>query len=196
MKIKPIWIILGLFGVFVLWFIFSAIGNFNRMVSASEQVDNKFADIQAQYQRRFDLIPQLVATVDMNAENEKEILTKVTQYRAGISDAVNAADIDKLEGLGTEIKSTFALQMEAYPTLKSPDAFRDLQAQLEGTENRIQKAREDFNSAVKNYNVLIQRFPGNMFNSMLGWGYEKKEGFKISTPEAEKPVDVRKEFSK
>lgn len=166
---------------------------YNGIVKAEAVVTNKFDDIQAQYQRRFDLIPQLVATVQMNAENEKEILTKLTQYRAGISDAQNAGDIEKMEPVAQEIRTAFNLQMEAYPNLKSPDAFRDLQAQLEGTENRIVKARTDFNEAVKNYNIRIKRFPNNMFNAMFG--FEPREGFK-STEGADKPVDVRSEFKK
>jgi len=126
---------------------------YNGIIETEGTVDQKFADIQTQYQRRFDLIPQLVATVQMNAENEKEIITKVTQeiitkvtqYRAGITDAKNAGDIEKMEPMARDIRTAINLQVEAYPNLKSPDAFRDLQAQLEGTENRIAKARSDYN---------------------------------------------------
>ncbi|HAA00080.1 MAG TPA: LemA family protein [Flavobacteriales bacterium] len=166
---------------------------YNGIIETEGTVDQKFADIQTQYQRRFDLIPQLVATVQMNAENEKEIITKVTQYRAGITDAKNAGDIEKMEPMARDIRTAINLQVEAYPNLKSPDAFRDLQAQLEGTENRIAKARSDYNEAVRGYNVRIKRFPTNMFNAMFG--FEPRESFKADEG-SDKAVDVREEFGK
>ena len=171
-----------------------AMTTYNGMVTADEKVNKSFEDIQTQYQRRFDLVPQLVATVDMAAENEKEILLKVTQYRAGITDAKTPADIDNLNGLGTDIKTAINFQMENYPQVGATAAFRDLQTQLEGTENRIAKARTDFNEAVRVYNTKIKRFPGNMFNSM--YGFEQKEGFKITSEAATDAVDIRKEFDK
>lgn len=184
---------LGIFG-FLGIVLIMAFTTYNGMVTAEEKVNKAFEDIQTQYQRRFDLIPQLVATVDMAAENEKEILTKVTQYRAGISDAKSPADIDKLNGLGTDIKTAINFQMENYPQVGATSAFRDLQSQLEGTENRISKARTDFNEAVRVYNTKIKRFPGNFYNSM--YGFEAKEGFKITNEGAVDAVDVRKEFEK
>lgn len=186
-------ILLSIVGFFVIILI-SMISTYNGIVSAEANVNQKFEDIQAQYQRRFDLIPQLVATVQMNAANEKDILTKVTQYRAGITDAKNAGDIEKMESVAQDIRTALNFQMEAYPTLQSPAAFRDLQAQLEGTENRIAKARTDFNSAVKDYNIRIKRFPNNMFNAFFG--FEPKVGFTITNAAAENPVDVRSEFKK
>ncbi|MBX7094243.1 MAG: LemA family protein [Flavobacteriales bacterium] len=186
-------ILLSIVGFFVIILI-SMISTYNGIVSAEANVNQKFEDIQAQYQRRFDLIPQLVATVQMNAANEKDILTKVTQYRAGITDAKNAGDIEKMEPVAQDIRTALNFQMEAYPTLQSPAAFRDLQAQLEGTENRIAKARTDFNSAVKDYNIRIKRFPNNMFNAFFG--FEPKVGFTITNAAAENPVDVRSEFKK
>lgn len=171
-----------------------AMTTYNGMVTADEKVNKSFEDIQTQYQRRFDLVPQLVATVDMAAENEKEILLKVTQYRAGITEAKTPADIDNLNGLGADIKTAINFQMENYPQVGATSAFRDLQTQLEGTENRIAKARTDFNEAVRVYNTKIKRFPGNLFNSM--YGFEQKEGFKITTEAATDAVDIRKEFDK
>ncbi|MFN3343690.1 MAG: LemA family protein [Flavobacteriales bacterium] len=181
--------VLGVLFILVMW----VRSMYNGIIETEGTVDQKFADIQTQYQRRFDLIPQLVATVQMNAENEKEIITKVTQYRSGIADAKNAGDIEKMEPMARDIRTAINLQVEAYPNLKSPDAFRDLQAQLEGTENRIAKARSDYNEAVRGYNVRIKQFPTNMFNAMFG--FEPRESFKADEG-SNKAVDVREEFGK
>jgi LemA protein len=189
MKIRPLWIVLGILGIIIIWMISA----YNGMVSADAEVDKQFENIQTQYQRRMDLVPELVATVDMGAENEKEILTKVTQYRAGIGEAKSAEDIEKMEGLNQDIKTAINIAVEAYPQVRATDLYRDLQAQLEGTENRIAKSRTDYNSAVKDFNVRIKRFPGNFFN--MFFGFEPREGFKAKEG-AEEPVDVRKEFER
>lgn len=186
-------ILLSVLGFFVIM-LFMAWSSYNGMVNAEEEVNKEFSNIQTQYQRRFDLVPQLVATVDMAAENEKQILTKVTQYRAGITEAKSAGDIEKLNGLGSDIKTAINFQMENYPQVGATAAFRDLQAQLEGTENRIAKARTDYNEKVMTFNKRIKRFPGNMFNSFFG--FEAKEGFTVTNEAASEAVDVRKEFNR
>lgn len=186
MKIKTSWIVLGIIGILVIWMIVA----YNGMVSSEANVENKFGNIQVEYQRRADLVPQLVATVDEAAKNESGILTRVTEARAGITKATTPAEIEKA---GREINSAINLAFEAYPQIRATENFSQLQDQLEGTENRIEKARIDYNNAVKDFNSRIKRFPANVFNAM--YGFEPKESFS-ATEGSDKPVDVRKEFDK
>jgi LemA protein len=150
--------------------------NYNTAVALKKTVeDETWGNVQAAYQRRADLVPQLVATVKGAAKNEQEILTKVTNARAGI---VNAETPEQMELLGREINTAINMAFEAYPQIRSTENFRDLQKQLEGTENRINKARSDYNEAVSAYNTHIEGF----FNSMLlnKQTFPKKEAFKAA----------------
>jgi len=130
-------------------------GVYDKAVSYQEEVDNQWANVQATYQRRADLIPNLVATVKGAAENENKILREVTQARAGI---VNAKTPEDMELMGKKINTAINLAFEAYPQIRSTQNFADLQAQLEGTENRIAVARRNYNGAVKNYNQHIRGY--------------------------------------
>ena len=130
-------------------------GVYSQAATYQEEVDNQWANVQASYQRRADLIPNLVATVKGAAENEGKILREVTQARAGI---VNAKTPEEMELMGKKINTAINLAFEAYPQIRSTQNFADLQAQLEGTENRITIARRNYNQAVKNYNSYIRRF--------------------------------------
>src|SRR4051812_43825438 len=131
-------IIIGVLVVAVFGFISWGSGVFDNAVRLQEDVKGQWSDVQATYQRRADLVPGLVATVKGAAENEKEILTKVTQARAGI---VNAKTPDDLELAGRQINTAINLAFEAYPQIRSTENFQELQSQLEGTENRINVAR-------------------------------------------------------
>src|SRR5215203_1480978 len=144
-------LIIGLVGIVVLVLIIFGWGSgaFNKAVSFQEGVNQAFGDVQAAYQRRADLIPNLVSTVKAAAENEKTILTQVTQARAGI---VGAKTPEDLELAGRKINTAINLAFEAYPQIRSTENFQDLQAQLEGTENRINVSRQRYNEAVANYN--------------------------------------------
>jgi LemA protein len=141
----------------------------NSIPTAEENAKAKWADVQSQYQRRSDLIPNLVATVKGYAKHEEDTLTKVTEARAAATQvkisADDVTDPDKIakfqaaqgqlsQGLGRLLAS-----VEAYPDLKSNENFLALQSQLEGTENRITVARHDYNEAVQQYNVTIRTFP-------------------------------------
>ncbi len=137
--------------IFVSW----GSGIYDKAVSLQEEVDNQWANVQAAYQRRADLIPNLVATVKGAAENENKILREVTQARAGI---VNAKTPEDMELMGKKINTAINLAFEAYPQIRSTQNFADLQAQLEGTENRITVARRNYNESVKNYNKHIRGF--------------------------------------
>jgi LemA protein len=149
--------------------------SYNKAISYQEVVDEQWSNVGAQYQRRADLVPQLVATVKGAAANEKGILQGVTEARAGI---VNAKTPEDMEMMGKKINTAINLAFEAYPQIRSTENFQDLQAQLEGTENRIVKARADYNEAVKQYNAHIRGFFNSMFlNSST---FPKKEGFKAA----------------
>ena len=141
----------------------------NSVPTAEEQVNAKWGDLQADYQRRADLIPNLVATVKGYAQQEKTVLTQVTEARAkATSIQLNAGDLSdpaKVQAfanaqsqLGGSIGRLLA-SFEAYPDLKSNQNFLALQDQLEGTENRIEVARRDYNESVRQYNTLIRTFP-------------------------------------
>lgn len=168
---KSYLLIIGLL-VLGLIVVFSYSGTFNKAVGLQETLDQSWNDVGAAYQRRADLVPQLVATVKGAAENERGILTEVTQARAGI---VNAKTPQDMELMGKKINTAINLAFEAYPQIRSTENFGVLQAQLEGTENRINKARTDFNGTVKSYNTHIRGF----FNSMIlnPEEFPKKEGF-------------------
>ena len=150
-------------------------GTYNKAVTYQEDVDKTWGDVAASYQRRADLVPQLVATVKGAAANEKEILTRVTEARAGIVKAKVPGDF---ELLGKEINTAINMAFEAYPQIRSTQNFSELQAQLEGTENRIVKARGDYNGAVKVYNSHIRGFLNSMFLNKDT--FPKKEPFKAA----------------
>ena len=135
--------------IFFMW----GTGIYDKAVASQEQVNKEWNDVQAAYQRRADLVPNLVATVKGAAENEKSILVQVTQARAGI---VNAKTPEDLELAGRQINTAINLAFEAYPQIRSTENFQDLQAQLEGTENRINVARQRYNDAVANYNTYVR----------------------------------------
>lgn len=172
---KKSYIIFGSIALLAIIIFFAYRGSFNTAVTLQEEVDKTWGDVGASYQRRADLVPQLIATVKGAAANEKDILTKVTNARAGISNAKNPED---MELMGKEINSAINLAFEAYPQIRSTENFGALQAQLEGTENRINKARTDYNESVKKYNSHIRGF----FNSMIlnKETFPKKEAFKAT----------------
>jgi LemA protein len=164
-------------------------GSYNKAVAKQEDLKAAWGNVQAMYQRRADLIPSLVATVKGAAENEKSILVQVTQARAGI---VNATTPEELDRAGKQINTAINLAFEAYPQIRSTENFADLQAQLEGTENRIAVARERYNEEVKNYNTYVRGF---MTRIALGWfgggeDWSAKKGFE-SASGSEKAPEVK-----
>ncbi|MFT4876689.1 MAG: LemA protein [Bacteroidia bacterium] len=144
----------------------------NTIVDRDESVNESWANVQSSYQRRLDLIDNLVNTVKGAAKFEKETFLAITKARAGIQEPTEAmlADKDALaefyaaqKQLQSQARTMFNISVENYPELKATDAFRDFQAQLEGTENRINVARNNYNSTVKSYNSYIQKIPGKWF---------------------------------
>lgn len=175
-------------GVIVLLGLFIFLGYrsaYNTAVSLQQTVDEKWGNVGATYQRRADLIPSLVNTVKGAAALETNILTKVTEARAGIT---SAATPEQMDAAGAKINTLIKATFEAYPQITSTANFSDLQAQLEGTENRIAVARQSYNEAVKNYNSHIMGFFNSMFLSSAK--FPKKEMFK-ETPGSEKAPEVK-----
>lgn len=173
--------------VFILYSFFA--GRYNTMVELQEAIPKAWADVEAQYQRRADLIPNLVNTVKGYANFEQETLTKVMEARASATqvkiDPSNItpealAQYQQAQNGVSSALSRLLVSVEAYPDLKANQNFLDLQAQLEGTENRITVARNRFNEVVQPYNVYIKKFPTNMIANMFGFtakGYfEAAEG--------------------
>lgn len=155
--------------------------SYNGMVSKDENVKAKWGAVQSQYQRRSDLIPNLVATVKGAANFEKSTLVEVTDARARATSIqvdptkLNPETIQKYQAAQGQLTTALGrllVASENYPNLKSNDNFTGLQAQLEGTENRINTARLDFNDAVQDYNTTIRSFPGSLVAGMFGF-YEK-----------------------
>ena len=182
---KRSYIILGSVVLLVLIVFFTYRSIYNQAVSTQEEVDKTWGDVQSAYQRRADLIPQLIETVKGAAKNEKDILTQVTNARAGI---VNAKTPQDMEIAGKKINTAINLAFEAYPQIRSTENFQELQAQLEGSENRINKSRNDYNDAVKKYNTHIRGLFSSMFlNSET---FPKKEAFKAAAG-SEKAPEVK-----
>jgi LemA protein len=183
---KKSWIIIGgviLLGVILL---LSIPGTYNKLVSNEENVNKKWADVQGAYQRRSDLIPNLVSTVKGYANFEQETLIKVVEQRANATKPTINVDATKLDAntlaqfqktqdeLGSAL-SRLLVTVEKYPDLKANQNFLQLQAQLEGTENRINVERRNFNEAVQLYNSQLRRFPTNIMAGLFG--FSKKPYF-------------------
>lgn len=173
-------ITLVVIGVLLIW----GVTGYNGLVKSDEAVSTAWSNVENQYQRRADLIPNLVNTVKGYAAHEKETLDAVVAARARATQlTVNADDItpeklqeyQKAQGeIGSALGRLLAVT-EAYPELKANENFRELQAQLEGTENRISVERRNFNEAARGYNTSIRTFPRNLLASMFG--FEKRPYF-------------------
>lgn len=170
-------------------------GAYNSMVRMDEGVSGAWAQVENVYQRRADLVPNLVATVKGYAEHEAGTLEAVVEARAkatqmtvdpsGLSEEQISEFMEAQDELGAAI-GRLLVSVERYPDLKASQNFRDLQAQLEGTENRIAVERKNFNEAARNYNVTIRKFPNNILAGMFG--FEKKGYFEASEGAEQAPV--------
>ena len=169
---------------------------YNSMVEKDEAVAQLWAQVESQYQRRADLIPNLVNTVKGAADFEKETLTAVVEARAKATsinidpNKLDQASLDKFQEAQGQLSgalSRLLVSVERYPELKANQNFRDLQVQVEGTENRISVARQRFNDGVKAHNAYIREFPNNLFAGMFG--FEKKAYFE-SAAGSEKAPEV------
>jgi LemA protein len=182
-------VVVGIFG----W----ATSAYNGMVTVEEEATTAFAKVQSAYQRRADLIPNLVETVKGYASHEQETLEGVVAARSKATqvtldpDKMTPQKMKEFQEAQGELSSALgrliAIQ-ENYPDLKANENFRDLQVQLEGTENRINTERNNYNEAVQKYNVKIRRFPNSLFAGMFG--FEKMQKFEAETG-AEKAPQVK-----
>lgn len=191
MKNKGLWITVAVVAVILVW----GVSTYNGLVNRNEQVEQAWSQVENQYQRRLDLIPNLVNTVKGYAAHESQTLEAVVAARAQATQVVVSADeltpeklaeYNKAQGaVGAALGRLMAIG-EAYPDLKASNNFMELQAQLEGTENRIAVARKDFNEAVRGYNVKTKRFPSNLIANLFG--YEQKAYFEAAEKASEVPT--------
>src|ERR1700719_2951247 len=177
-------------------------GTYNRLVGLQQGVDTQWAQVQTVYQRRADLIPNLVNTVAGAANFEKSTLTEVTNARASVgrvqldpskapTDAKQLEEFQAAQGQLSNALSRLLVVVERYPELKSNQNFLGLQAQLEGTENRISVERNNFNGAVQDFNTTVRRFPTNMIAGMFGF---QSRPFFAAQSGAEKAPNVQFNF--
>jgi LemA protein len=189
-------IVLIVVGVMALLSIFWFIGSYNGLISADETVNEKWANVQTAYQRRADLIPNLVSTVQGAVEFEKGTQTEIAALRSGAVAAKQALQNAKTQqdqiAAAREIDSIVSkfsglnINVENYPQLKATENFLSLQDELAGTENRVKVDRDIFNKAVKDLNVKVRRFPTNIIAGMFG--FEKRELFEAQVGSEQAPT--------
>jgi LemA protein len=189
---KKIWIGLGVVALVIFW----GIGSRNSMATSDQEVKASWANVQSAYQRRSDLIPNLVKTVQGVANFEKSTLTAVIEARASATQVkLDAKDLSpenmqKYQAAQSSLGGALSRLMvvaENYPQLRATENFSELQAQLEGTENRIKEERDRFNESVKNYNSLIVTFPNSLIASFSGFA---EKGFFQAEAGSEKAPEV------
>jgi LemA protein len=174
-----------------------AMGSYNGLVREQQNVETQWSQVQSDYQRRADLIPNLVATVKGYAAHEKETLEAVTASRSQVGSMQvtpeilnNPAEFQKYQQAQAGLSSALTrllLVAERYPDLKANQNFLELQSQLEGSENRINTSRKRFNTAAQTYNTKVMQFPGSIFANLFGF---KKRDYFQSTPGSEKAPTV------
>ena len=194
---KKSWIIIGVIAILVIIIYSNIKGTYNTIVTLEENVNGKWSQVTTDYQRRLDLIPNLVNTVKGYADFEKETLTAVIEARAKATsvnisaDNLNPAMFQQFQqaqqGLSSSL-SKLLVTVERYPELKANQNFLELQAQLEGTENRIANSRRKFNESTQSYNTYIKTFPRNIYSNIFG--FEKKIYFEAEAG-AEKAPEVK-----
>lgn len=184
--------IIAVVAILILWMV----SGYNKLVSSDENVAKAWANVESQYQRRADLIPNLVNTVKGYTQHESQTLLDVVNARAKATSIqidptnITPEQLQEFQQAQNQVGSALGRLIavaESYPDLKANENFRDLQVQLEGTENRIQKSRAEYNGAVQLYNVRVRKFPTNILASMFG--FEKKSPFQ-SDPGSEKAPSV------
>jgi len=195
--------VLAVLGIIVLVIVLIAGGSYNKLVSLGQGVNSQWAQVQNVYQRRADLIPNLVATVSGSANFEKSTLTEITAARASVgqmkidpnnapTDPAKLAQFEQAQGALSSALSRLLVVSERYPDLKASASFMELQSELEGTENRISVERGRFNEAVQAYDTAIKSFPAVFYAG--AFGFAEKPYFAASTG-AEKPPQVKFDFN-
>ena len=182
--------LLGIVGVFFAIIIVGAlifVPSYNGFVDREEAVESKWAQVENQLQRRFDLIPNLVESVKGFAAQEKEVLGAISEARTKYGGAGTVEEVAEANSELSGALSRLLVVVENYPELKSDVNFRQLMDELAGTENRLAVAREDYNNEVQQFNSKVRKFPGSIIASMFG--FEKKDYFEAATG-AEKAPSV------
>ena len=192
---KKKWIVIAVIVIVIIVIYSSFKGSYNNMVNYNESVENQWAQVENVYQRRADLIPNLVNTVKGYAAHENQTLTEVISARAKATSVnidpsnLTMASMQQFQQAQAGLSSALSKLMvvvEKYPDLKANQNFLELQAQLEGTENRIANERRKFNDATKIYNVFIKKFPENIYASIFS--FEEKPYFKAQEGSEKAPV--------
>jgi LemA protein len=201
---KTFIIALAAAGLLALLAVLYVVGIYNGLVNSQQAVDAQWAQVQNVYQRRADLVPNLVNTVAGAAQFEKSTLTEITEARASVgkvtldaskapADAAQLAEFEKAQGRLSSALSRLLVVSERYPDLKATGNFAALQSQLEGSENRIAVERGRFNDAALAYNAAIKRVPAVFFAAVFGF---KEKPYFAATPAAPTPPEVKFDFSK
>ena len=183
------------FGAVIVVLVLGTLSSYNGLISKEETVNTAWSNLQSQYQRRADLIPNLVNTVKGYPSHENETLTKVVEARAkATSLMVNAEDltperakqIQEAQSELSNLVGRLLMVQENYPELKASEQFSELQAQLEGTENRIAESRRAYNESAKEFNVSVRKFPTNIVAGIFG--FERKTQFEAQTGAEQAPT--------
>ncbi len=185
-----LFIILGIVVLLLFW----GCGAYNNLIGVDQEVKTKWGNVETNYQRRTDLYSSVIKTIEGSANFEKGTLKEVIEARSKATsinvDINDPASLQKYQEAQAGLQSSFGKLLavaEAYPDLKTTAAFQGFQAQIEGTENRINVARQDYNAAVQSYNLKVKTFPNNIFAGIFG--YHEKPFYK-SDPGSEKAPDV------
>ncbi len=186
-----LFVILGIIVLLLFW----GCGAYNNLIGVDQEVKTKWGNVETNYQRRTDLYNSVIKTIEGSANFEKSTLKEVIDARSKATsinvDINDPASLQKYQEAQAGLQSSFGKLLavaEAYPDLKTTAAFQGFQAQIEGTENRINVARQDYNAAVQSYNLKVKTFPNNIFAGIFG--YHEKPFYK-SDPGSEKAPDVK-----
>jgi LemA protein len=163
-------------------------GTYNNLVALEESVNEKWAEVQQELQRRYDLIPRVVNASKLYIQYEGSILENITRLRSQWASAMQTGDMETVDNATDQMESALSnliVSVEAYPDLKASQVVQDLMVTLEGTENRISTERMRYNEATRDYNRARRSFPGSLW--ALGWGFEGKEYFRAKVGAEEPP---------
>ena len=201
---KTVLVTLGVLAALALVAVLVGVGSYNSLVNQQQAVDAQWAQVQNVYQRRADLVPNLVRTVSGAANFEQSTLTQVTEARASVgrvnvnptqapADPNQLVEFDRAQTQLTSALSRLLVVVERYPELRATEGFRTLQAQLEGSENRIAVERGRFNDVVRTYNSSVRRFPTVLFAGLMGF---QPRPYFAASPGAENAPEVNFDFDK
>jgi LemA protein len=191
MKRTGLLVLIGILVILGFW----GCSGYNGLVTADQNVKKVWGNVETNYQRRTDLYSSIIKTIEGSANFEKSTLREVLEARAKATsinvDINDPASLEAYQRAQAGLQSSFSKLMavvENYPDLKTTQAFRDFQAQIEGTENRINIARQDYNKSVESYNLMVKRFPKNILAGIFGF---KEKAFYKADPGSEKNPDIK-----